>query len=311
MEYSNSRNPYHDYTAKSIYLVTINKGEGIPDFSRLYDGPEMNARYPGVVTSRIGDAIKNGLRRLDEEYPFLKKISYIVMPDHIHFILEYLEKADMKLGDVIARFKTGIRHELGLPGVFMPGFHDRILRYKGQLAHMRHYVMDNPRRRIIKKRHPEYFIRPHAITLWGKEYAIYGNFQLLREPVASSVRESRRFSEEERRALRQEWEETIRSGGVLISPFIHPVEKEIRDRGVAEGASLIRIGREEMRERYKPSGVEFDLCAQGRLLIISTEKARSGEKICRAEAEEMNALAARLSSEALPALTLRSRNPRS
>ena len=306
MEYSNSRNPYHDYTSKSIYLVTINKGEGIPDFSRCYDDPShMNRRYPGVVASDVGEAIKNGLRKIEEKFPFTRKNSYIIMPDHVHFILEYLEDADVKLGDIIANFKTGIRHELKLPGVFAPGFHDRILRHKGQLNRMRNYVMDNPRRRVIMRNNKEYFGRPQILNLWGEEYTVYGNFLLLRDPVISTVRESSKFSDKQRKALRAEWDETIRSNGVLVSPFIHPAENEIRKKGMEGGASIIHIIRDEIGERYKPSGVEFDLCAEGRLLIISTEKAKWQPDLSKNEAMAMNDLAARLGSKTLPPLLLR------
>lgn len=306
MEYSNYRNPHHDYASKSIYLVTINKGEGIPDFSRCYDDPAlMNSSCPGVVSSFVGNAIKRALRKLNEDFPFTKLIRYIVMPDHIHFILEYLVKADTNLGEIIANFKTGIRKELGMTGVFTPGFHDRILRHKGQLNRMRNYVLDNPRRRVLMRRHPEYFRKPHIINLYGRDYVAYGNFLLLREPVISAVKESSKYTEEQRANMREDWLETIRSNGVLVSPFIHTVEKNFRDKGVEGGASLIHITREKIRERFKPSGRYFDLCAQGRLLIISSQKEATGERLSKKEADELNLLARRLVIEPLPVLRLR------
>lgn len=306
MEYSIYRNPHHDYASKSIYLITINKGEGIPDFSRCYDDPAlMNSSCPGVVDSFVGNAIKRGLRKLTEDFPFTKLNRYIVMPDHIHFILQYLVAADKKLGEIIASFKTGIRKDLDMPGVFTPGFHDRILRYKGQLIRMRNYVMDNPRRRILMRNHREYFNNPHILNLYGRDYVVYGNFLLLREPVVSAVKESSKYTDEQRANMREDWFETIRSNGVLVSPFIHTVEKNFRDKGIEGGASLIHITREKIGERFKPSGRYFDLCAQGRLLIISSQEEATGKRLSKKEAEELNLLAKRLASGPLQELRLR------
>jgi len=52
---------------------------------------------------------------------------------------------------------------------------------------------------------------------------------------------SRRYSSAELQRLKRQWDETIRSQGVLISPFIHPVEKEYMQRGIEDGASIIRL----------------------------------------------------------------------
>lgn len=300
MEYSNSRNPRHDYTSKSIYLLTLCKSEGVEDFSHCVGDLGRQNAYPGVMASRVGEAIKDALRQIPVNYPFARIIRYIVMPDHIHFILEYLQPSDIQLGDIVANFKIAVGNSLGTKGIFKPGYHDRILRHKGQLSRMIHYVMDNPRRRIIKAGHPEYFSKPHTIELGNRQYVIYGNFQLLRHPVISQVRVSRSFTAEQLEQLNKEWEDTIRCGGVLVSPFIAKGEKDIMLKGIEEGASLILITRDEIRERFKPSGKLFDLCAEGRLLILSTQKGVWEPRISKAEATVMNELACRLAMEALP-----------
>lgn len=121
------------------------------------------------------------------------------------------------------------------------------------------------------------------------------------------MRISRRYTESQLAALHQEWEETIRSHGVLVSPFISPREKEWEKRGIEEGAGVILITREVFRERFKPSGRLFDLCADGRLLLISTGKSVSDEKLTRQEALAMNELAERI-ADGLP-LDLRLKRP--
>ena len=88
------------------------------------------------------------------------------------------------------------------------------------------------------------------------------------------------------------WEETIRCDGVLVSPFINPSEKEIRDKAIENGNGLIIIVNYRFSERAKPYKSLFDLCAEGRMLIISTEEFPSPPKdMCYSEAQKLNGIA--------------------
>ena len=107
--------------------------------------------------------------------------------------------------------------------------------------------------------------------------------------------------------LQKDWEETIRANGVLVSPFISDREKYWERRAIAERAGVILITRDEFGERYKPGGKFFDLCAEGRLLIISTGEGAKGGKLSRAESLAMNDLAARIAAGVPEDLRLRRR----
>lgn len=68
------------------------------------------------------------------------------------------------------------------------------------------------------------------------------------------------------------WEETFRTQGVLVSPFISSQEKDLMKKGIEEGCSIIRIIPDGLSEKYKPQGKEFDLCMEGRCLHIGPPK---------------------------------------
>lgn len=306
MHYTKTRNPFHDYRSRCIYLVTINKAPGVEDFSYCFKRDTGHGRWTAHVGYRpYGRVIRDCLKRISSYYPQARPLHYIIMPDHIHFVLENKEDTGLHIGEVIGRFTGDCTRSLEGKIIFEPGYHDRILRYEGQLQRMIRYIDDNPRRLIIKREHPEYFHQPFIIELWGKEYKLYGNYYLLRNPDISAVRLSRKYTESQLMALHQEWEETIISHGVLASPFISPREKEWEKRGIEEGAGVILITREEFRERYKPSGRLFDLCADGRLLLISTGKSRDEAKLTRQEALAMNELAERIAGGVPYNLSLR------
>lgn len=287
----NVRCPFHDYRSRTVYLITINKGPSIPDFSLCYGSKDLFYQDAGIKYFEIGRRIKDELWNIKNKFQDAEVKQYVVMPDHIHFVLDIQKRTEYHLGDLISLFKHTINDFAGIDGVFEEGYHDRILRGRGQYDRMVHYVKDNPRRRLIKTNLREYFGQPKLINLAGRDYIIYGNFFLLKNPVFSNVRFSSKYSASELESRYREWEETIRSNGVLVSPFIHQKEKEYRDLAISNGASLIQFTRDPIGERFKPSGKFFDLCAEGRLLLISTYQSGQGERITRVEAMAMNALA--------------------
>ncbi len=283
--YHKIRCPLHDYRSKSIYLVTISKAPGIPDFAVI----SGKGKQAYSLATDIGEIIKTSLRIIPKEFPQARLLQYIIMPDHIHFVIDIMSTTDYHLGELIARFTGNCTRAYGR-SLFESGFHDRILRRKNQLRNMIDYVKDNPRRLLIKREHANLFRRPVKIDIDGNIYHAFGNFMLLKQPCKAAVRISRRFSTEELTRRRLQWEETVREGGVLISPFISPAEREVRDYAIENGGNIILLTRDYLDDRFKPAGVLFDLCAEGRLLVLSTGAPNNG-RLSRAEALAMNDLA--------------------
>lgn len=305
MAYHKSRSKTHDYRSRCIYLITIVKADTTPVLSHTFGGLHSAVSVPGVRTTAAGDIIKAQLRNIPLNFPEARLLQYIVMPDHLHFVIDIQRPTTYHLGELISAFTGDCTRAAGFAeSFFEPGYHDRILRHKGQLRNMIDYVRDNPRRLIIKREHPDYFNKPQQLRIGENSYTVYGNFLLLRNPTISAVRISRSFSEQELKAHHADWEETIRDNGVLVSPFISAAEKQVRDKAIADGGNIILITREEMEEKFKPSGRMFELCSEGRLLIISTGRAGISSAISRSEALAMNALAETIASDSRPAFTL-------
>lgn len=275
-----ARAEWNDYFGRRIYMVTITATKGAPQFSRI-EGSESGAGVEArAALTPVGEIIARQISALHRRYGFVDILSSCVMPDHIHFVIFVKEKNNIDLGHIVGSFKRlcdadikeafpNIRLPDGNHSVFSKGFNDRIVYREGQLENFNRYVADNPRRLYLKQAHPEFFNSRCLVSINGKKYSLYGNLLLLRHCLKSAVRISRTFSPEEIKRRRMEWEEVIRGRGVLVSPFISKPEKEIRDLASQSGASIIHIIPEGFPERFKPSGLDFDLCSTGRPLIIA------------------------------------------
>ena len=273
------RAEWHDYTSRCSYLITLRSNPNIGALSDIVAKRtriDYKARW---IPSEAGKIAMNSVRNINRIFPWVEVVRYAIMPDHVHIMLYVTEKTDVHLGTIINRFEIDCTKEynLHLPigfsespeSFFLPGYNDKIVHKSGQFNNFKRYVEDNPLRYALRMEHPEYFDRCQNISIDGEYFTVYGNFFLLRHPLISCVRVSRTFTEEEMIDKRKEWDEIIRSQGVLVSPFYSRAEKEIRDKGMAEGAKIIKVMPNGLPDRFKPSGRDFDLCCEGRLLMIA------------------------------------------
>ena len=174
------------------------------------------------------------------------------------------------------------------------GYHDRVLSNQGQLQRLVDYILDNPRRSLIKRHHTEWF-RPRQITAAGTTLHALGNLQLLQAASRRAVRISNHITDEQRTSQQQDLLTAARQGTVLISPFISAGERQVEGAAMQEHLPLVKLLDNGFAPYYKPQGQDFDACAEGRLLLLTpydytTQKVVLTRSMCN----NLNVLAARL-----------------
>lgn len=250
-----------------------------------------------IEKTKLGKIIENNIHTLHKLNPLLEVIQYVIMPDHIHFLLFVTDTIEKPIGKYIGMMKVRVGQDFRAAGgcagpVFEKNFDDRILHKRRSLSTIVNYIRENPRRLAVRRARPEYFRRVNGLEIGGRRYAAYGNIYLLRNPFCEQVVVHRRDTEADRAADRERWLYTASNGGVLVSPFISPAEKAIREEAEALNAKIILITNEPMPERYKPVGHDFECCEAGRMLIISADF--PGKELTRECCLAMNGLAAEI-----------------
>lgn len=316
---------WHDYRSRCIYMITVTAEKEMPRLSSIrgqhsYPAPSSSANgnpadgsnpADGAVSACVeltpyGEVVDYEIINLRTFFPHILILERVIMPDHAHFVIFVREEGRQSLGEIIGTWKQKCRLKLkdcnldyasinGESRFFTPGFNDRIVYRTGQKEAFVNYVRQNPVRAVIRREHPEFFRNVRGVEIEGVRIELYGNFTLLQNPVVSPVVVSRRYTDQERRRWYATWDETMRSRGVLTSAFISAKEKAVLDRGLECGACAIKIQWEGFSERGKPTGRNFELCAQGRLLIISLHpySTRTSD-LTRQQCLEMNDFAHRL-----------------
>jgi len=149
----------YDYRIAGYYFITAVTGKREPHFGEI--------ESLTMKLSEYGNIAADELVRCSElrENVFIDE--YIIMPDHVHFILiisksteelensipgdDYFSAISPKSGSlsaVVRSYKSAVTkrcHETGLDSfTWQRGFYDRIIRNQIELDSMREYIIRNP-----------------------------------------------------------------------------------------------------------------------------------------------------------------------
>lgn len=291
---------WHDYRSVCRYMITLSKAPGVEPFSHI-DAPRQIRCYSSghfaTIWSDTGKIIADTLYHIDTIDKALRTEQYVIMPDHVHFVLNVREQLPRHIGDCIAALKAEINRRSGRPGIFESGFNDQIITYKRNLNDIFLYVKSNPYRWSVRELHPEYFRKYRNVYINNREVQLYGNPFLLRNPFKTLLIVHRRDTETEFRRKLDECLYTAQNGGVVVSPFISKREREIRNEIESAGGKIILIHNHPFDTREKPSRHNFEQCSKGELLMVSpTDYAANtrSENVSRQQCLDMNTIASAL-----------------
>ena len=305
------RTASHDYRGKGIYMITLCTDNRKAVLGMLRSSDEQH-ELPWVEPSELGRNVILAWRDIQHYYPKVQVIAYQLMPDHIHGILYVTEDIPQHLGQIVNGFKIGCNRavrrlsemaeavprptptianqELPLP-LWEKGYHDRILKGKGQLQNMINYVHDNPRRLWLKRQNPDFFITHSEQSIAGIKTTTFGNQFLLNFPLKVQVQCSRKLTEEQ---IEDKWMELLdlsEQGYVIVTPGISPGEKTIMNRAIDAGLPIIILTKKSYSNKDKPPGRLFDACAKGMLLLVSPKLKGADNNLTKEQCMQLNDLA--------------------
>ncbi|MCL1921408.1 MAG: transposase [Kiritimatiellaeota bacterium] len=268
-----TRSPFQDYRAPAFYMVTMTTHDRRPWFGTCADNR--------CTLNPDGWLIHDLWHRIPRDYPLIAVSTLCIMPDHLHGILHVTAQMTKPLGVAIRAFKSqatsALRQRRSDPALTLwaPGYNDRCVWRRDALHAFTRYIMDNPRRHCLRRAHPDLFravadLRHPALPP-DRAWAGYGNRFLLDRPERRAIRVSRKATPDDTAALLADVLRGAAQGVVTVSPFISPGEKAIATAILAAPCGdVILMKPDPFPPLFKPQGRYFDLCVQGRLLILSS-----------------------------------------
>ena len=324
----------HDYTAISLYLITVTTTNRQRLLGTLLGN---SAEAATIEATDIGKMVIACFKRIPEITKQktgcrVQVVQYQLMPDHFHGILYVQDELpkEWPLGQIISGWKGACtraynalissfparrdsaensssspasRDSAKKTPLFNPGYNDRILNQYGQLEGWIQYLRDNPRRLWLKIHFPDRLRKIYEFTA-GKQshrYTAVGDTFLVKYPERIQVRCHRNLSEDEIQKEVKYYLTLARNGVVLVSPFISPAERAVYEACYREKLKMIRIVNRGMDNQFVyPSGRDLQGCSDGFMLILAPYVENSNEtraaRISRATCLDMNGYAADLST---------------
>ena len=298
-----------DYRGRAIYHFTMPVEARYPLFGTLEGESAEKAFVRLNPFGRQVCRMLSGLAQFYEQKGYaLKVLTQMVMPDHIHLVIQVLEPLPQSIGAVVRGFKSACtkiykeeyfssgenaakvhgeeeeapvhfaRIFAGRGSIWQQDpayYHERILHAPGQLRRMIDYVKDNPRRLWLKTRNPDLFRLHRHTEAHGLSFTSMGNHFLLDWPDRQAVEVSRS-------AVANQVEERLRTvlaaahnGAVTYTAAISKGEQHIARTLREQGYPLVVLLNDGFpkegspHERYyKPGGVYFEACSRGQLLLL-------------------------------------------
>jgi putative transposase len=111
-----------------------------------------------MVVNRYGEIVNDLWYRLEKQYPYVTLHEFVVMPNHIHGIIQ-INRADAdmdiypnpkikSLSELMGAYKTTSSKQIHLSGysgfVWHRSFHDHIIRDERSFRNISHYIQNNP-----------------------------------------------------------------------------------------------------------------------------------------------------------------------
>lgn len=139
------RLPNFDYSREGLFYLTICSYQNKQIFGNLHAGQ--------IVLSEQGKIVEKHLKNFPQYYNNVQMHTYIIMPNHLHFIVEFLDvdacegamnrAPTTTLGNVVCAFKAGVTREIGHP-VWQRNYYERVIRNEVEYYKIVEYIKNNP-----------------------------------------------------------------------------------------------------------------------------------------------------------------------
>ena len=166
---TNTRKPNrlenYDYSQNGAYFITVCTQNRRNILSKIIVGtgvldcPKIKLLYHGEIADRY-------IKQLNDFYDNVWVDKYVIMPDHIHFILsiqggqsrtpvptDYNIKYDNKNSDVakfVSTFKRFCNKEYGI-NIWQARYYDHVIRNQNDCNEIWEYIENNPKKYVLKQ----------------------------------------------------------------------------------------------------------------------------------------------------------------
>ncbi len=129
-----------DYASGGTFCVTICAKHKAKIFGRVVDG---EVAY--VALSPLGEMVQNALDRIPKVYPGVEILNQVVMPNHVHILLQIPHNNPISLFDIVRSTKSVVTRQWGSPS-WQRSYFEHVVRGEKDALRYWKYIDDNPKK---------------------------------------------------------------------------------------------------------------------------------------------------------------------
>ncbi|MEN8811658.1 MAG: transposase [Flavobacteriales bacterium] len=146
----------YDYSSDNLYFITIciqNRVCCLGKVIRNESSNDVNSQLFQMDLNQFGQIVENRILWLAEQYKYVVLHNYVVMPNHVHAIIEInsslVKDTKIKsLSQLVGAFKTTSSKHIHLAGYkefkWQRSFHDNIIQNKRAFQNISNCIDSNP-----------------------------------------------------------------------------------------------------------------------------------------------------------------------
>ena len=142
----NTRLKGFDYTSSRYYFITA----CTQNHQNLLGMIQQDNDNGHMVLNRYGTVVKEHIQRIPMHHNGVYLNHYVIMPNHIHMIIELDNGTTISLSTIVGLLKSGISREIGF-SVWQRSFHDHIIRNETDYKNIWNYIENNPAKWAMDK----------------------------------------------------------------------------------------------------------------------------------------------------------------
>ena len=125
----------YNYALEGMYFITICTKNRLELFGSISDEKEIQLTKEGKIAEKYLIEIENVFNNtiIDE---------YIIMPNHIHMILQINNSSNISISRIIKQYKMYISKKIGY-SIWQKSFYDHIIRSDKEYVLIKQYIQNN------------------------------------------------------------------------------------------------------------------------------------------------------------------------
>lgn len=124
----------YDYSKEGMYFITI----CIKDRKELLG----NITNDKINLTKEGIIAEENIKNIEEIYSNIRIDGYVIMPNHIHMLLEIKNKNDITVSKIIKHYKTNVSREITY-SIWQKSFYEHIVRDEKEYLKITEYIQNN------------------------------------------------------------------------------------------------------------------------------------------------------------------------